>query len=153
MKGHFTFTLIKPEAVKNKHTGNILKMIHDNGFRIAALRMMTMSRLEAEDFYSVHKERPFFNELINFMISGPIVMAVLEKENAVEEYRKLMGATDPKDAEDNTLRKLFAISKQNNAIHGGDSDKNAKKEIRFFFSNKEIFTSSDELVEDSYVLG
>ena len=152
MAGRYTFTLIKPGAVKNNHTGDILKIIHDNGFRIAALRMMTLSKGEAEGFYGVHKERHFFNELIDFMISGPIVMAVLEKKNAIKEYRKLMGATDPKEAEEGTLRNLFATSKQNNAVHGTDSDENTRKEIRFFFSNKEIFNSDGKLVEDCLVL-
>ena len=136
MAGRYTFTLIKPEAVKNNHTGDILKIIRDNGFRIAALRMMTLSKGEAEGFYAVHNKRPFFNELIEYMISSPIVLAVLEKENAIEEYRKLIGATDPKDAKKGTIRKLFGASKQNNAVHGTDSDENTRKEIRFFFSNK-----------------
>ena len=139
MSGRITFTMIKPEAVKNKHIGSILNMITEKGFHIAAMKLMRMSLKEGEDFYAVHKEKKFYRDLVNFMISGPIVIAILEKDNAVEDYRKLIGATDPSKAEEGTIRKLFALSVQENAVHGSDSDENAIIECDFFFSPADRF--------------
>lgn len=139
MTGNFTFTMIKPTAVANGHIGPILNMISENGFRITALKKLQMTRKDAETFYLVHKERPFYNDLVEFMSSGPIVAAILEKENAVEAYRKLIGATDPSKAEEGTIRKLYAKSVQENAVHGSDSDENADIEAAFFFSERERF--------------
>lgn len=139
MKGNITFTIIKPGAVANEHIGDIIKMISVAGFGLAALKFTKLSRQQAEYFYAVHKERPFFNALVEFMSSGPIVVAILEKENAVEDYRKLIGATDPAKAEPGTIRKLFAESVQRNAVHGSDSDENARYEADFFFSGSERF--------------
>lgn len=139
MTGNFTFTMVKPTAVSNNFAGPILKMIQDNGFRISAMKMVQLSRKEAEKFYEVHKERPFYGDLVEFMSSGPVVAAIVEKENAVEAYRKLIGATDPSKAEEGTIRKLYAKSLQENAVHGSDSDDNAAIEASFFFSNMERF--------------
>lgn len=139
MTGNFTFTMIKPAAVESGYTGAILHMITENGFRISALKQLQMTRKDAETFYMVHKDRPFYNDLVGFMSSGPIVAAILEKENAVEEYRKLIGATDPDKALDGTIRKLFAKSVQQNAVHGSDSDENAAIEASFFFAVRERF--------------
>ena len=144
MAGTFTFTIIKPGAVTNEHIGPILNKISDAGFHIAAMKLIKLRTTQAQKFYDVHKERPFYNDLISFMTSGPIVVAVLEKENAVEEYRSLIGATDPSKAEDNTIRKLFAESMQKNAVHGSDSDDNARIECDFFFSKSERFSRFDE---------
>ncbi|MCK4664798.1 MAG: nucleoside-diphosphate kinase [Bacteroidales bacterium] len=135
----YTFTIIKPGAVNHEFIGPILAKIHDTGFRIAAMKMTTITRKQAEVFYGVHKERAFFDALVKFMISGPIVVAILEKENAVEEYRKLIGNTDPSKAEEGTIRKMFAESVQRNAVHGSDCDENAKIESDFFFSKRERF--------------
>jgi nucleoside-diphosphate kinase len=139
MKGRITFTIIKPDAVMGEHTGSILKIFNDSGFHIAAMRLMQMTESQAENFYAVHKERGFYRDLVNFMVSGPIVVAILEKDNAVGDYRKLIGATDPGKAEEGTIRKLFARSVQENAVHGSDSDENAKTECDFFFSGSERF--------------
>jgi nucleoside-diphosphate kinase len=139
MTGNSTFTMIKPTAVANGHIGPILNMIHENGFRITALKMVQITTRDAGLFYEVHKERPFYNELVDFMSSGPIIAAILEKDNAVEDYRKLIGATDPAKAEEGTIRKLFAKSLQENAVHGSDSDENAGIEASFFFATKERF--------------
>ena len=139
MKERITFTIIKPGAVANEHIGPILKIISDNGFHIAAMRMTRLTRRQAEDFYAVHKGKVFYDGLIEFMTSGPIVLAIIEKDNAVEEYRKLIGNTDPSKAEENTIRKLFAQSVQRNAVHGSDSDENAVRECDFFFSRSERF--------------
>lgn len=139
MSGNTTFTMIKPVAVRNNNAGAILKIINEAGFRIAAMKMTQMSKKQAEEFYAVHREKGFFDELTDFMSSGPIVAAILKKENAVEAYRNLIGATDPKDASDGTIRKLFAESKSHNAVHGSDSDENAKIECDFFFSEIERF--------------
>ncbi len=139
MTGNITFTIIKPGAVQNEHTGPILNMIHNAGFHIAAMRLTRLYRKQAEDFYSVHKGKPFYDDLVDFMISGPIVVAILEKSNAVEDYRKLIGATDPAKAEEGTIRKRFAESLQKNAVHGSDSDENAQVECDFFFSKSERF--------------
>lgn len=139
MKGQITFTIIKPDAVANEYIGPILKIINEKGFHIAAMRMTRMSVHQAEEFYAVHKERPFYGSLVEFMSSGPIVVAILEKENAVEDYRKAIGATDPAKADAGTIRKLFAESMQNNAVHGSDSDENAAIESDFFFNKSERF--------------
>ena len=139
MTGNFTFTMIKPTALVNGHAGPILNMISENGFRIAALKMLHMTKKDAEKFYAVHEGRPFYPSLIEFMSSGPIIAAILEKENAVEDYRKLIGSTDPEKAEEGTVRKLFAVSLQQNAVHGSDSDENAAAEASFFFSVRERF--------------
>ena len=139
MAGNITFTIIKPKAVSRGHIGPILFKIHEAGFRIAALKMLHLTRGEAEKFYSVHKGRDFYPSLVEFMISGPIVVAILEREDAVEAYRELIGPTDPAKAGEGTLRKLFAESMQQNAVHGSDSDENAEKEASFFFSIRERF--------------
>ena len=139
MPGRITFTMIKPRAVKNEHIGEILAMINKSGFHIVSLKMMRLSRRSAELFYNIHKERPFYHDLVDFMSSGPIVAAILEKDNAVEDYRKLIGATDPSKAEPGTIRALFAESVQANAVHGSDSDENAKREAGFFFAEIDRF--------------
>ncbi len=139
MSGNITFTIIKPFAVSEGHIGPILHRIHDAGFKISAMRMLWLTKGEAERFYEVHKERPFYDDLVKFMTSGPIVVAVLMKENAVADYRKLIGATDPEKAEEGTIRKEFAKSMQENAVHGSDSDENAKFEASFFFSGLQRF--------------
>ena len=134
-----TFTMIKPDAVHNGHVGAILEKITAAGFVIRALKMTQLSQREAEAFYDVHKERPFFRELVSFMTSGSIVAAVLEKENAVADFRALIGSTNPEEAAEGTIRKLFAESVGRNAIHGSDSDDNAKTECAFHFSAREIY--------------
>lgn len=139
MKGNITFTMIKPEAVEKNFTGDILSMITSAGFRIKALKMTRLSRELAGKFYEVHKERPFYADLVEYMSSGPVVAAILEKENAVEDFRKLIGSTDPAEAAEGTIRKKFAESKAKNAIHGSDSDENARIEASFFFSAFEQF--------------
>ena len=139
MTSNITFTIIKPRAVSKGYAGPILNKIAESGFKISALRMMQLTQKEAESFYEVHKERPFYNELVEFMVSGPIVVGVLVKENAVEDYRKLIGATDPSKAEEGTIRKQFAESVQANAVHGSDSDENAAIEAAFFFSASDRF--------------
>jgi len=139
MNGNFTFSIIKPNAVRTGKTGPILAMINEAGFEIAAMKMVKMTLEQAQSFYAVHKERPFFDGLVEFMTSGPVFVLVLRHENAVEEFRKLIGATDPAKAEPGTIRKLFAVSVQMNAVHGSDSDENAEKEACFFFSTFERF--------------
>lgn len=134
-----TFTMLKPDAVENGHTGAILERINAAGFRIAALKKTQMTRVDAEAFYAVHKERPFFGELVDFMTRGPIIAAILEKENAVEDFRTLIGATNPADAAEGTIRKSYATSMGENAVHGSDSDENAKIEGDFHFSGREQF--------------
>lgn len=134
-----TFTVIKPDAVSDGHTGSILEKITAAGFAIKAMRMTRLSSVQAEAFYAVHAGRPFFADLVAFMTSGPIVAAVLEKENAVADFRKLIGATNPEEAAEGTLRKLFARSMGQNAVHGSDSDENAASEIAFHFADKDIF--------------
>jgi len=133
-----TFTMIKPDAVKAGHTGAILAQINKAGFRIVALKKTKLSKDTAGQFYAVHKERPFFGELVDFMSSGPIVAAILEKENAVEDFRKLIGATNPAEAEAGTIRALYATSIGENAVHGADSDENAAIEGSFHFSAPEM---------------
>ena len=134
-----TFTMIKPDAVENGHTGAILAQINAAGFRIVALKKTQMTKNDAETFYEVHKERPFFGELVEFMTRGPIVAAILEKENAVENFRTLIGATNPADAAEGTIRKMYAESISANAVHGSDSDDNAAIEATFHFSGREQF--------------
>ena len=137
MAGNITLTMIKPEAVKKGYIGPILDMINKAGFRIISMKLTKLSLIQAQEFYRVHEERPFYNSLVDFMSSGPIVAAILEKENAVEDYRKLIGATNPENAEDGTIRKQFAESVEKNAVHGSDSDENAIIEGDFFFSRCE----------------
>ena len=134
-----TFTMIKPDATKAGSTGAILEMINKAGFRIAAMKMTHLSAAKAGEFYAVHAQRPFYGELVTFMSSGPITAAILEKENAVEDFRKLIGATNPADAAEGTIRKLYATSIGENAVHGSDSDENAVIEGDFFFSKLEQF--------------
>ena len=139
MAGKRTFTMIKPDAVEAGNVGAILEQITTSGFRIVALKMTQMTTADAEEFYAVHKERPFFGELVEFMTRGPIVSAVLEKENAVEDFRALIGATNPEDAAEGTIRKKYAKSVGENAVHGSDSDENAQIEAAFQFSGREMF--------------
>lgn len=141
MHEDFTFAIIKPNAVRNKHTGPILARINEAGFKIAGMKMMRMTRQQAEAFYNVHREKPFFNELVDFMSSGPVVVLILKAENAVEQFRKLIGNTDPAKADEGTIRRMFAASLQMNAIHGSDSQENAQLEAGFFFSGFERFWS------------
>ena len=134
-----TFTIIKPDAMKKGHAGAILDLIIKAGFRIESMKLTRLSREKAGEFYAIHKERPFYGELVEFMSSGPIIAAVLKKENAVADFRKLIGATNPAQAEAGTIRKLYAASTGENAIHGSDSDENAIIECDFFFSRLERF--------------
>ena len=133
-----TFTMIKPDAMGKGHAGAIIDRILKEGFRIKALKLTKLSREKAGEFYAIHKERPFYGELVEFMSSGPIIAAILEKDNAVNDFRTLIGATDPSKAAANTIRKLFASSVGENAIHGSDSDENALIEGSFMFSGLEI---------------
>lgn len=135
---NLTFGIIKPDAVKNGHQGKIIDKILDNGFGIRGMKLIHMTKAEAEGFYAVHSERPFFGELTEFMSSAPCVVLCLEKENAVPEWRGLMGATNPDEADEGTLRKEFATSLGENAVHGSDSDENAAIEIAYFFSKLEL---------------
>ncbi|MAO71695.1 MAG: nucleoside-diphosphate kinase [Flavobacteriales bacterium] len=137
--GNITFTMIKPEAVAAGKSGAILKRIEEGGFRIVAMKKILLSEEKAGKFYEVHKERPFYNELVEYMSGGPIIAAILEKENAVTDFRTLIGSTNPKEAEKGTIRKEFATSLAMNAIHGSDSDENAQIEADFHFSNQERF--------------
>jgi len=133
-----TFSIIKPDAVSHGDTGKILAMIEEAGFKVLGLRMIQMSKTHAEGFYAVHKERPFFGSLTDFMSSGPSVVLVLEKDNAIDDLRKLMGATNPEEADEGTIRKLFASSIEANAIHGSDSPESAAIEIPFFFTSLQL---------------
>lgn len=133
-----TFSIIKPDATKRNITGSINKVIEENGLRIVAQKRIHLDTTKAEKFYEVHKDRPFFKDLINYMISEPVVVQVLEGYNAVEKYRTIMGATNPENAESGTIRKLFALNVQENSVHGSDSEENARKEIQFFFNDDEI---------------
>lgn len=139
MAGILTFTMIKPDAVEAGNTGAITKMIEESGFRIVSMKKTMLTKERAGEFYEVHKERPFYQDLCNYMSSGPIIPMILEKENAVEDFRKLIGATNPKEAAEGTIRNLFAKSIEANAIHGSDSDQNALIEGSFFFSAIEKF--------------
>ena len=133
-----TLSIIKPDAVAKGVVGKILDRFESNGLRVAATKMLQLSRKDAQDFYAVHKERPFFNDLVEFMVSGPVVVSVLEGENAVAKNRDLMGATNPQEAEAGTIRADFAENIDANAVHGSDSLENAETEIRFFFAQREI---------------
>jgi nucleoside-diphosphate kinase len=137
MAGTCTLTIIKPTAFKNNHSGAILKMINEAGFVIKAMKLIRMSRDQAGSFYAVHRGKPFYESLTGFMSSGPVIVAILEKDNAVEEYRSLIGSTDPAKAAKGTIRDLFGTSLQQNAVHGSDDDENAIKESNFFFSELE----------------
>jgi len=139
MAGNRTFTMIKPDAVSAGNSGAITKMIEEAGFRIVAMKKVSLSKELAGQFYAIHKERSFFGELVSYMSSGPIIPMILEKSNAVEDFRKLIGATDPSKAAPGTIRALFAKSIDANAIHGSDSDENAAMEGNFFFSQFERF--------------
>lgn len=139
MNSDFTFSIIKPNSVRTGKTGPILSMINEAGFEISAMRMVRMTLPQAESFYSVHKDKPFFEGLVEFMTSGPVVVMILKHKNAVEEFRKLIGSTDPDKAEQGTIRKIFAVSVQMNAVHGSDSIENAKREADFFFSGIDRF--------------
>jgi len=139
MSGNITLTMIKPEAVRNGNIGNILAKIQEGGFRIIAMKYLKLTEEQAKLFYFVHRERPFYNDLVTFMSSGPIVAAVLQKDNAVEAYRSFIGSTNPKDAAPGTVRALYGTNIQENAVHGSDSDENAAKEASFFFSELERF--------------
>lgn len=138
MAGTYTFAMIKPDAVQAGKAGAILAHTEQAGFLIRAVRMVHLSRLEAESFYGVHRERPFFGELTGFMSSGPAIALVLEKADAVSAWRTAIGATDPAEAAEGTIRKRFAESKGKNAVHGSDSDENAAQEIAFFFPTREL---------------
>jgi len=140
MAGKLTFTMIKPDAVKNGHIGAIMNKINEGGFKIIAMKYTKLSKEKAGKFYEVHAERPFYGELVDFMSSGPIVAAVLEKDNAVEDFRTLIGSTNPAEAADGTIRKLYATSIGENAVHGSDSDENALIEANFHFSGTEMFS-------------
>ena len=138
MSGNLTFTMIKPGAVRNGHIGAILNKINEGGFKIVAMKYTQLSKEKAGEFYAVHKERPFYGELVDFMSSGPIVAAVLKKENAVDAFRKLIGATNPAEADAGTIRALYATSIGENAVHGSDSDENALIEANFHFSGTDM---------------
>lgn len=133
-----TLCIIKPDGVRSNNVGNIVAMIQKAGFRILGLKMIRLSKEQAGEFYAVHKERPFYGELVNFMSSGPIVPIALEKDNAVADWRALIGSTDPAEAAEGTIRKLYAASKGENAVHGSDSEENGRLEVAFFFAESEI---------------
>ena len=139
MGGNRTLTIIKPDAVANGNIGNILQKITDSGFRIIAIKYTRLTTEQAGKFYAVHRERPFYKDLVKLMSSGTMVPAILEKENAVEDFRKLIGATNPADSAEGTIRKLYAESIERNAVHGSDSNENAEIESNFFFSELERF--------------
>ena len=138
MAGNRTFTMLKPDSIESGNIGNILQMISNAGFEIKAMKLTQLSEDRAKKFYEVHKERPFYGELVEYVTSGPIVAAILEKDNAVEDFRTLIGATDPAEAADGTIRKLYAESKGRNAVHGSDSDENAEIEGSFHFEASEL---------------
>ena len=139
--GNRTFAIIKPDAVRNGHTGKIYDRMIQTGFTIISAKLLKMTMGQAEGFYAVHRERPFYNELTSFMTSGPCMVLALEKENAVESWRVTIGTTNPEEAAENTIRKDFATNVQENAVHGSDSDENAQKEIAFFFTDSELTSS------------
>ena len=136
-----TFAIIKPDAVKNKYTGQIYDRILKANFRILGAKLLQMTVKQAESFYAVHQEKPFYNDLVNFMTSSPCMVLALEKEDAVVEWRKTIGSTNPKEAKENTIRRDFATNVQENAVHGSDSNQNAEKEIAFFFLDSELLTN------------
>ncbi len=133
-----TLCIIKPDAVKKKVQGNIIQMLLDAGFTIRAMKLIQLTKEQAQKFYEVHKERPFYNDLVEYMTSGPVIPIALEKENAVPDYRELIGATDPAEAKEGTVRKKYATSKAENAVHGSDSVENGKIEVGFFFKEEEL---------------
>ncbi len=135
-----TFSIIKPDATKRNVTGAINKIIEENNLVIIAQKRIKLTKDKAQGFYSIHKEKPFFNDLIEYMTSGPVIVQVLEGNNAVENYRKIMGATNPNNAEEGTIRKIHALNIQENSVHGSDTEENAKKEIEYFFESNEIIT-------------
>ena len=139
MEKNITFTMIKPDAVEKGYIGGILKKINDAGFKIIAMKLTKLTKERASEFYKIHEEKPFFGDLITYMTSGPIVSAVLQKNNAVEDFRELIGATNPEEAKEGTIRKLYAESISANAIHGSDSDENALIESNFHFDENEFF--------------
>ncbi len=145
MAGTKTLTIIKPGAVNHEYIGPILNRITAAGFHISAMKLFRLNKQQAMNFYAVHYEKPFYGSLIEFMTSGPVVVAIIERENAVLEYRKLIGHTDPNKANRGTIRKLFAESMERNAVHGSDSDENAEYECDFFFSKSERFSKFDSL--------
>ena len=136
-----TFSIIKPDATKRNITGSINKIIEDNNLTIVAQKRIKLSKEKAEGFYAIHKDKPFFNDLIEYMTSAPVIVQVLEGDNAVENYRRIMGATNPENAENGTIRKEYALNIQENSVHGSDSEENAKIEISFFFDENEIFNN------------
>lgn len=133
-----TLAIIKPDAVELKTIGDIISRISQAGFKILGLKMLRLTKEQAQAFYEIHKERPFYKDLVNYMTSGPIVPIALEKENAVEDYRKFIGSTDPLKADEGTIRKLYGTSIERNAVHGSDSVENGKNEVAFFFSRSEL---------------
>ena len=139
MQNDITFSIIKPNAVRTGKTGPILAMINEAGFEIVAMRMVQITKTQAEAFYDVHRGKPFFQGLVEFMTSGPVFAMILKQENAVESFRQLIGSTDPEKAEQGTIRKIFAVSVQMNAVHGSDSNENAEREANFFFSAVDRF--------------
>ena len=139
MKNNLTFTMIKPDAMENGYAGDILSLILKSGFHISALKLIHLTNHQAETFYNIHRKKPFFEELVMFMTRSPIIVAVLKKNNAVEDFRKLIGSTNPEDAEKGTVRNLFATSMGENAIHGSDSEDNAQIESLFFFTKNEMY--------------
>lgn len=141
MSTDITLTMLKPDALEKDNEGAILHQITESGFKIIALKLTQLTTADAKDFYEVHKERPFYNELVEYMTRGPIIAAVLQKDNAVEDFRTLIGATNPEDAAEGTIREKFAASISENAVHGSDSDENAAKEAAFHFSEREMFTA------------
>ena len=136
-----TFSIIKPDATKRNITGSINKIIEDNNLVIIAQKRIKLSKEKAEGFYSIHKDKPFFNDLVEYMTSGPVIVQVLQGNNAVENYRRIMGATNPENAEQGTIRKEYALNIQENSVHGSDSEENAKIEINYFFEDTEIFNN------------
>jgi nucleoside-diphosphate kinase len=139
MAGKITFTIIKPLAFHKNHTGPILSQIANAGFRLSAIRSLQLTVDQAREFYKIHAERPFYKDLVESMTSGPVVIAIVEKENAVEDFRKLIGSTNPSEAAEGTIRRIYGVSLSANAIHGSDSDENAEREADFFFTKEERF--------------
>lgn len=140
MSKNITLTMLKPDALEKNYEGAILHQITESGFKIVAMKLTQLTKADAEDFYSIHKDKPFFNELVEFMTRGPIIAAVLQKDDAVEDFRTLIGATNPEDAAEGTIREKYAVSISENAVHGSDSDENAVKEAAFHFSEREMFS-------------
>ena len=139
-----TLAILKPDCVQKKLTGKVIDHIEKAGFKIVCMKKIWLTVAEAREFYEVHRERPFYDDLVEYMTSGPCIPMVLEKENAVTEFRKLIGATDPAEAEEGTIRKMYAESKSYNVVHGSDSDENAQKEIAFFFSTSDIIRTQQQ---------